>query len=311
MKYSCVFSGLLGLWVLASGSAHAEPPCIGLVTAGGGDKFWATLARGAVEAGTQYGYRVIPRGPKLEDNYEAQAEIIKYFETRGCAGLVLAANTAALAGDVKRVQQSGMVTLFVDRPLKSLPDVALITTDNFAGGKLAAKEMLARLKADETNIAVFRLKADVETTTLRENGFIESASLQGKTVVLDAYVGTYVPDIIENTLSLLKTLNKPLHGVFTPNEETTMAVVSALKYMKFKPVHIGFDQNAFIDKALQENALAGTIVQRPFEMGHASITAIHRYLSDGTPPQSAFLGVEFVTRDSLAQQPSAQEPIEK
>jgi ABC-type sugar transport system substrate-binding protein len=74
-----------------------------------------------------------------------------------------------------------------------------------------------------------------------------------------------------------------------------VAVVSALKYMKLQPVHIGFDYNAFIEKAISEKRLYGTVVQQPDAMGFSSVEAIHRYLTDKKLPQSVFLDVKFVT----------------
>lgn len=281
--------------MLFTHTAVAEQQCIGVISAGSGEKFWNTLAEGAIEAGEKYGYQVIPRGPKLEANYIAQAEIIKYFEARGCVGLVLAPNTPTLHNDVIRLQKKGITVVFADRPLKSLPEIALFTTDNFTAGKLAAEKLIAQLSPEQNNIAVFRLEASVETTTQREDGFIRTILEHGKNIVLDAHVGSYLPDIIDNTLGHLRKLNVPLHGVFSPNEDSTVAVVSALKYMKLQPVHIGFDYNAFIEKAISEKRLYGTVVQQPDAMGFSSVEAIHRYLTDKKLPQSVFLDVKFVT----------------
>lgn len=283
------------LMLMASRIALAEEPCIGVITAGSGEKFWSTLAEGAIEAGEKYGYQVISRGPKLEANYIAQAEIIKYFEKRGCVGLVLAPNTSTLHNEVIRIKKKGVIVVFVDRPLKTLPEVALFTTDNFSAGKLAAEKLIAKLSPEQKNIAVFRLEPNIETTTQREDGFIKTALEHGKHIVVEAHVGTYLPDIIDNTLAQLGKLSVPLHGAFSPNEDSTVAVISALNYLKLQTMHVGFDHNAFIDKAINEKRLLGTIVQQPHAMGFSSVEAIHHFIVEAKPPTSIFLDVQFLT----------------
>lgn len=45
--------------MLFTHTAVAEQQCIGVISAGSGEKFWNTLAEGAIEAGEKYGYQVI------------------------------------------------------------------------------------------------------------------------------------------------------------------------------------------------------------------------------------------------------------
>jgi ribose transport system substrate-binding protein len=41
-------------------------------------------------------------------------------------------------------------------------------------------------------------------------------------------------------------------------------------------VHIGFDQDTFIEKSMEAGKLHGYFVQQPFEMGYQGVYTIHR-----------------------------------
>ncbi|ARU57426.1 periplasmic binding protein/LacI transcriptional regulator [Oleiphilus messinensis] len=291
------FYKLLILLTLSPNPAFARD-CIGLVT-GSGDNFWKEVYQGAKKAGDEFNYRIHYRGPSTEAGHEAQGIILEAFSTLGCVGLLLAPNHPDRIEQVEAIRNKNIVTMFIDRGLPNLKDIPVVATDNYAAGRFAAKNMVPLLPPNAQNIAVFRLQKDVVTTTAREQGFIDEITKHGLQVVIDAYGGTNVGDVKYTVYKALKNSPVAIHGIFTPNETTTIGAVegTALLYLPTSPILIGFDANDYIKKAIKENKLTGTVVQKPHDMGYIGVALIHNFLKSGSPPKSVVTGLEFLSKN--------------
>lgn len=288
----------MGLFGCLCGQTLAAQPCIGLVT-GSNDKFWDQMYSGSKAAGEQYGYDIYYRGPSKEDGYEAQGAILEQFMQQHCVGLLLAPNHPDRQRQVERIQAKGIVTVFLDRGLEEETSVPLVATDNYAAGRFAAKQMLRLLPEGKTNIALFRLQKDVLTTTKREQGFIDEATKNGLQIVLDLYAGTFLGDVKSLILNALKQSKTPIHGIFTPNETTTTGAVGAVVFLKLteSPIMVGFDSNDVIEEAIKDGLLAGTVLQKPVDMGYMGVKLIHDYITERKPIRSAVTDVEFHSKN--------------
>jgi ABC-type sugar transport system substrate-binding protein len=74
-----------------------------------------------------------------------------------------------------------------------------------------------------------------------------------------------------------------------------MGVIDAvlLGVKSHRPVIIGVDSNDYIDNAISRGYLAGTVLQKPEEMGFIGIKLIHDKLKNGTPLKSVTTGLKF------------------
>lgn len=299
---------VLGLLICVSLPATARD-CIGVIPAGGGLSFWGEVGRGARKAADELGLDVYYRGPYDENNPDSQVDIIRIIERMHCKALVLAPNVPQRATEIAQFSAHGIPTVLIDRDFGNSAAVAVVATDNFRAGELAARQM-AKVLNQKGNVAVFHMKRGVQSTDDRERGFISTARAAGLNVVLEAWVGNNVGEARLNTQKALAANTIHLDGVFAPNESTTLATLASLRVMGLAGrVHlIGFDMSADFIDAMARNDLYGVVVQRPFQMGYQGVR-IAFDASQGRLPERRAIdpGAFFVTSTTLHSAQYAQD----
>lgn len=290
----------LGLLVCASTPVLARD-CIGVIPAGGGLSFWGEVGRGARKAADELGLDVYYRGPYDENNPDAQIDIIRIIERMRCKALVLAPNVPQRAAEIAQFSARGVPTVLIDRDFGNSAAVAVVATDNFHAGELAAQQM-AKVIPPKGNVAVFHMKRGVQSTDDRERGFVSAAKAAGLNIVLEAWVGNNVGDARIATQKALAGNASHLDGVFAPNESTTLATLASLREASLagRVRLIGFDMSTDFIEAMARNDLYGVVVQRPFQMGYQGVRIAHD-ASLGKLPDHRVIdpGAFFVTQATL------------
>ena len=277
-------------------SAWAE--CVGVVTAGGGQRFWGDVIKGANQAGKELGIEIHARGAVDEANVEGQRYIIESTMKFGCEGLVLAPNSKDRIKDVAQLKAQGIPTVFIDRDIGG-DRISVIKTENFSAGEKAGIEM-AKALGGKGKIALLRFNEDVVSTTARENGFIKGATGGGLEIVVDQYIGTMVGEARTEAYRILKGL-KRIDGIFTPNESTSLGVIKALERLNKagNVVHIGFDSHKVMIESLKSQHIYGFIVQSPFQMGYQGVHTVYRAMHGKDIKQEVYTDVVFINRENI------------
>ena len=292
---------VITLFTLLSGS-ESFADCVGVVTSGGGNSFWARVEAGAQQAGKDLGLEIYFRGPIDEGDIEAQAIIINWIEKHACIGLVLAPNSPQRIEQVANLKQHGIPTVYIDRDYGG-DRVSVIKTENFKAGILAGHE-LARALGNKGRVAVLRMKKGVVSTDDRENGFIKGATDRGLVVSVDEYLATSISDARDKAYRTLKSVTD-LDGIFTPNESTTLAVLGARKQIThLKNVkHIGFDAHSYMVNAVKDGVMLGFVVQNPYEMGYQGVQTIQKIVTGDKVEEIVDTGVLFVNANNINEKP--------
>jgi ribose transport system substrate-binding protein len=290
--------------IVLSFSAITQAGCIGVVTAGGGVDFWQHIGNGALQAGKDLNYEVIVRGPKNESDHISQSLIIKQMREKGCNALVLAPNHPQLRDQVNQLAKEGIPTVFIDRNLSiedvgSISTVSTVQTENTEAGKLAAVEMIKHLKPGQ-NIAIFRFDPHLSSTTKRERGFIEEISKAQLNIVVDAHLGTDTTDASVNAHTLL-TEHPEIHGLFTPNESTTLATLNMRKRLPATHtiIHIGFDTHPEFLESIESGLLKAIVIQTPFQIGYKAVKNALKALNGEQPASRIFTPALVITKENL------------
>ena len=293
-------SPLLQLLLLLSAlvsQAQAEG-CVGVVPAGGSKEYWRQVEAGAESAAKGSGLSIYFRGPGREDTPLAQAKIIDMLVQRGCKAVVVAPVSSRIADTVAALNAKGIPAIYIDRDMGG--DVAaVIATNNFQAGVLAGEQMVAALQGSG-RVAVMRKHAQVQSTTLREEGFIQAARAGGLEVVFEGYME---PDSVR-ALADFHAVLPQVDGVFAPNDHTLAATLAALRRAKTsdRKVLIGFDSSPLLIEGLQQGWITGLVVQQPYAMGYQSVQLALQLISGqplAEPRQEIALPVSYVTRNNL------------
>lgn len=300
-------AGFLMVCTLATPVKARE--CIGVIPAGGGLSFWGEVGRGARKAGEELGVDIYFRGPYDENTPEIQVEIIRIIERMRCRALVLAPNVADRATEINQLFTRGIPTVLIDRDFGNATPVAVVATDNYRAGELAARQMAQALHK-RGNIAVFRMKQGVQSTEDRERGFIAAAKAAGLTIVIEQWIGNNVGEARLNSQIALEQNKVHLDGVFAPNESTTLATLATLRThgLAGKVLLIGFDMSVDFIRAIELQELYGVVVQRPFQMGYQGVRIASEAIAGRLPEKrNVDTGAFFVTQATLHSKAYAQD----
>ncbi len=255
--------------------------CVAVIAGGAGRNFWHAIDMGAKKAGAELGIDIFSRELEVEVDSAGQSEMIHDAIKKQCRAFVIAPNSSERVKEIIELNQRKIPVVLMDRELPSVamkqPPLrdhiyARVMTDNYHAGAQAATEMSHRLNGRGL-VAVLRLKKGIPSTDAREQGFIDTASKAGLTVIDDIYLGTKIGEIRNNASAFFYAQGDKIQGVFTPNENTSLGVLAELKRMKRagKIIHIGFDYNDYLHDALKQGYITGLILQQPFEIGYRSV----------------------------------------
>jgi len=256
---------------------------IAVVPQGSTHEFWKSIHAGAIKATQDLekeGIKIelIWKGPLREDDREQQIQVVEGFVSQGVDGIVLAPfDKDALVRPVQEARRAGIPTVVVDSPLNSNDPIAVIATNNFHGGELAA-EHLAKLLDGHGKVLLLRYQEGVASTEARERGFIEKMkTFPGIQVISsEQYAGATRDTAKTAAENMLNRYGADIQGIFTPNESSTLGTLLALDDLRLsgKIRFVGFDTSAALLDALRAKKLNGIIVQNPFKMGELGVKTI-------------------------------------
>src|SRR3954447_4042646 len=157
---------------------------IAVIPKGMTHEFWQSIHRGAVRAADDLrkadnvDVEVIWDGPLRERDALAQIRIVDRRVSTHVDGIVLAPqHSQTMVAPVRRAVGQGVPVVVIDSGLEH-PELTVkyVATDNRNGGRLAAKRLLATLRAEgrpPPRVVLFRYAVGSESTEQRENGFLD------------------------------------------------------------------------------------------------------------------------------------------
>jgi ribose transport system substrate-binding protein len=304
---------LCSVLLLAAGACHKSQTTnvktvIAVVPKGTTHEFWKSVHAGAIKASQELGVEIIWKGPLKEDDREGQISVMEDFISRSVKGIVLAPlDDIALQTPVANATRAGIPVAIIDSDLKGDEYISFVATDNYLGGKMAARRMIELLKG-KGKIAVLRYAEGSASTAKREQGFLDEIATVKEITVVSAnqYGGTTTETAYrasENMLAPYKTASAALEidGIFCPNESTTFGMLRALQdggmagHVRF----IGFDSSAKLVEAMEKNQLDALIIQSPFKMGYLGVKTMVAHLKGESVDKKIDTGVTLVTKETM------------
>jgi ribose transport system substrate-binding protein len=123
---------------------------IAVIPKGTTHEFWKSVHAGAAKAAKEAGnVEVLWKGPLQENDAEGQINVVQEFITKKVDGIVLAPlDSQALIAPVKDAKQQGIPTVIFDSGLADESIiVSYVATDNYNGGRLAARRLVEAIGA--------------------------------------------------------------------------------------------------------------------------------------------------------------------
>ncbi|MBO0802546.1 MAG: substrate-binding domain-containing protein [Nocardiopsaceae bacterium] len=266
----------LGLAACSSGSGQsASGKNLQLIVGNASDPFYVTMECGAKAEASKLGVNLKTGGPPSFTVPGQKPLIDDAAVTKPNALLVAPTDASKLDPDLQRVQSAGSKIVFVDTSSsnKSL-GVSRITSDNVAGGKLAA-DKLGALVGGKGTIAVLSMAKGTSTTDARVQGF--DAEMKAKFPKIKllpeqtdvAATTTAATSFMESDI----VANPKLAGVFTANTVTAQGAAAGLQHAgKSGKIKMAtFDAEPQQMQAMKSNTIQIAVAQDPYAEGQDGV----------------------------------------
>ena len=271
-------------------------------------EFWKTVHAGADMAGRELGVDILWKGSLKEDDREAQISVVENIITRGVDGIVLAPlDDVALRRPVDEAMSRGIPVVIFDSGLKGDNYISYVATDNFKAGQLAG-EYMAKLLDGKGNIAVLRYAEGSDSTTKREDGFLDAMqAFKGIEIVTsNQYAGVTTESALQATENLLARFGSTegslrIDGIFCATEPTALGILRALQNAGFagKVKFVGFDSSETMIAALRAGELNGFVVQNPMRIGYLGVKILVDHIRGEQVPRRIDTGSTLVTMENI------------
>jgi fructose transport system substrate-binding protein len=177
MKYLKTLVAAMLTTTSMSVAAAAADTSVCLITKDATNPFFVKMAQGAFAKAAELGVELRSYAGKFDGDHETQVSAIETCVAAGAGGILLvASDTKAITGAVKKARDAGLVVIALDTPLDPIDSADMtFATDNFLAGELIGK-WAAKTMGDTSGARIGLLNINVSQPTvgvLRNQGFLQ------------------------------------------------------------------------------------------------------------------------------------------
>jgi ribose transport system substrate-binding protein len=278
-----------------------------------GNQYWSVLQAGAEQAGKELGCNVVVVGTALESDIEGQLTLLQNAVSAQADGIVIAPlDSVSLDAPITEAYNSGIPVVLVDTVINSENYSAALLTNNVEAGKVAAEELMRRLKdkgvseTEDAQIAIQVGSTGSQTINDRVKGFNEywQENAPEKWQVLNNDIKVNDGDISKAVgfCQDFITTYPNLKAVFGPNNGSTVGFVTGLTESGRTDISmVGFDFSAEIETMIRSGEYdVSSVVQRQFYMGYDGVkTALEMSAGNTVKEKTVDTGVILVNTDNV------------
>jgi ribose transport system substrate-binding protein len=282
MKALVVAAGILAGVGLAAPAMAQTKPTVAIIVKDMTSPYWQTVLAGARKAGRELGIDVSEFGTKSKSDENAQIGLLAMAVESNPAAIVIApVQSVALAKAIDEAARKTKI-IGIESGVNSKAMTALLATDNAKAGRIAVDALagaITRTYGDtEGNVVIITARSGLDPLDQRAKGFKETlaAKYRALDIVADK-VADGDPATVLNIVKGLIANTADLRGVFVSDPVMTRAVGQAVVESKStdKINVVGFGSDGPLVKFLQEDVIAGLVVEDPFRLGYeATKTAL-------------------------------------
>jgi ribose transport system substrate-binding protein len=240
--------------------------------------YWQAVLAGAREASQDLRANVVEYGAQSETDFNGKIGALGKAVASNPAAIVIAAAqsdalVSAIGEAAKKIKIVGVESAADNKAMTSL-----VATDNVMAGRVAAESLAAAITKTygntEGNLVIITSMPGIRSFDERAKGFKEV--IAAKYRALDIVAERSAEGKATTVLRIMKELvanTADLRGVFVSDPIMTLAVGQAMaenrSAHKINVVGVGSDEK--LVKLLQEDVIAGLVVEDPFRMGYDGV----------------------------------------
>ena len=272
----CVF-----LWGCGADTAYSEQHTVALIAKSTETEFWLSVFAGAEAAATEYNLKLTITGPKTEEDYEAQNQMVADAVEAGAQAIVFSAidyeNNASAIDDAAK---QGTKIVAIDSSVDSQMVSTYIGTDNYAAGQMAAQAALDRVEGP-LRVGIVNYDVSSANGQEREEGARDLLSQSGRAEIM-AVINTLAEAGHAQADTVRMLADHPeINVLLAFNEPTSVGAAQAVEELGLSETVflVGFDSNVATVEGLQTGAVDALIVQNPYAMGYLGVESAYKLLS--------------------------------
>lgn len=292
---------------LASVPARAADVTIPVIVKDTTSFYWQIVLAGARKAGKDLGVNVPELGAQAESDINGQISILENAVAGKPAAIVIAPTQANSLGKPIDAAAAKVPVIMIDSGADTKAYKSFLTTDNEAGGRIAADGVAAAIAAKnggkvEGEVALINNLPGAGSLMARDKGFKDeiAAKYPGLKLVAEKVSdGTANGGL--NIMTDLLTAFPNLKGVFADNLIQNQGASQAIAENKAqdKVSLVGFDSDDKTVKALADGVVAGLVVQDPFRMGYDGVKTALAVSKGETVPLNVDTGANLITKANM------------
>lgn len=312
-------------WCAGCKSKSTAKYRIAVIPKGQTHEFWQSIERGSKAAAADLtaagiGVEIFWDAPLKESDAQDQIGRVQRNVASRVSGVVLAPqDSKQMVAVVEQAVEKKVPVVIIDSGLDA-PKliVKYVATDNYNGGKIAARHLidtLARQGKKAPKLVLFRYAVGSESTMQREQGFVDvvndeikkqkQAGQPAMQIIADTdYSGPTVDSAQTAAGPMLGRVKDKADGIFAVNESATNGLLNAMRSQDLvkKIVLMGFDSSQPLLRAVEEGEVIGLVVQDPYRMGYLGTWTLIRHLEGddvGPSDQQIPTGEHLLTKENL------------
>ena len=264
--------------------------------------FFQNLEKGVKDACAAFGFKYTMLDQKADATQMVQD--MNTLVNQKVSGIVSTpVDPGAMGPAVQKARDAGIPVVCADIG-KSGPVNALIISNNFNGGELAA-EYLAKLLPDPASdfFGLGNLKPQWTYARQRGEGFKAKADELQYTIKSEIIVQNASAEGGYDTMQQIMSAAPDITGAFFTSGREAVGAANYVKSQNKDIKIIGYNGDPEEFNAIKDGILAGTILQQPYVIGYKAVETLKEILVDGKSYENVEIPAEvkLVTPENLDQ----------
>lgn len=296
-------AALLILNLCSCGRSTDKKKKIAVITKSTDSDFWHEVKKGVNTASTEYNADVTFEGPKNEEDYIAQNDMINNAVASGANAIVISAiDSLKSVAALEAASLAGVKIIAIDSTVESDTVSTFIGIDNNKAGRMAAEAAAEFFSEnDELRIGILGCKQSPDNTTQREEGIRSFANERSNAVVIATEsVDSNIESATAGAVSLL-TEHSEINIIIGVNEWMTLGIGNAVSQLGLsnKVCAVGFDSNTASIAKLETGEIDALVVQNPFAMGYLGVQSAFELVSGNSVQSNIYTKVSVITKNNM------------
>lgn len=268
--------------------------------------FFKEIADTVTAEAKKHGYKVIVTSSEFDP--AKQRDQVKDFLVRKVVAIILTPADSKAVGTAIREANAAGVPVFTADIASLAPDaevVCHVATDNYAGGRHAAKAIMQAL-GNKGKVAIIDFP-EVESVILRTKGFRDELKDANSPIeIVGAWPGKGSKDESFKVAQDILTGQQDLDGIFAINDPSALGACAAIEVAgkAGKIIVVGFDGQPEGKKAILDGKIYADPIQFPDRIGRIVVEQIVKYFQGEKVPPQVLIPTELYYKADAEKDPS-------